>query len=403
MKSRLKILLAGRSEKVIVALQKHLTSHGHQNVQVRHIANGHPDPLYGSNELPDLLILCINGADGGELDALLERPASARPPLVVISESNDSAAMRAAMKAGARDFLTRSEAAEVTHSVNAICAELAEKAKSEGQVTAVVNAKGGAGATFLACNLAHLTVKINDDPTALVGLDMQFPTLPAYFDVRLKHGLMQALESAHELDAVALDAIMASHKSGLKLIAARPEDFRFSLDSLSSAASPLVDLLKGHYQHVIIDMPRRINEFNAQVISRATRIVMVVQQSLPHVQDATRLQQLMRDQLGIPCDQILIVVNRYSKGAEIELADIANALPGTEVVTVPNHYKVVSESINLGIPMHEHARQSVVTRALIELQSKLFGHASADNPAQGTSRLSSLFQKTPLTHFFGGN
>jgi pilus assembly protein CpaE len=403
MKTRLKLLLAGRSEKVIVALQKHLTSHGQQNVQIRHIANGHPDPLYGSTELPDLLILHINGVDGGELDALLERPASARPPLVVISESNDSAAMRAAMKAGARDFLTRSEAAEVTQTVNAICAELSEKANSEGQVTAVVNAKGGAGATFLACNLAHLTVKLNDDPTALIGLDMQFPTLPAYFDVKLKHGLMQALESAHELDAVALDAIMASHKSGLKLIAARPEDFRFSLDSLASAASPLVDLLKGHYQHVIIDMPRRINEFNAQVISRATRIVMVVQQSLPHVQDATRLQQLMRDQLGIPYDQMLIVVNRYSKGAEIELADIANALPGTEVVTVPNHYKVVSESINLGIPMHEHARQSVVTRALIELQSKLFGNASADNPAQGTNRFSSLLQKSPLQQFFGGN
>jgi pilus assembly protein CpaE len=202
---------------------------------------------------------------------------------------------------------------------------------------------------------------------------------------------------------VALDAIMASHKSGLKLIAARPEDFRFSLDSLAPAASPLVDLLQGHYQHVIIDMPRRINEFNAQVISRASHIVMVVQQSLPHVQDATRLQQLFRDQLGIPCDQLLIVVNRYSKGAEIELADIANALPGSEVVTVPNHYKVVSESINLGIPMHDHARQSVVTRALIELQSKLFGDATVGQPAHGANRFSSLFQKTSLQQLFGGN
>ena len=120
MKTRLKILLAGRSEKVIVALQKHLTTHGHQNVHIRHIVNGHPDPLYGSNELPDLLILHISGLDGGELDALIERPASARPPLVIISESDDSAAMRAAMKVGARDFLTKSEAAEVTQSVNAI-------------------------------------------------------------------------------------------------------------------------------------------------------------------------------------------------------------------------------------------------------------------------------------------
>ena len=112
-------------------------------------------------------------------------------------------------------------------------------------------------------------------------------------------------------------------------------------------------------------MPRNIDEFNAQVISRASRIVMVVQQSLPHIQDATRLQQLLRDQLGISSDNLLVVVNRYNKRAEIQLADIEKALPGSEVVTVPNQYKEVSESINLGIPMYEYARHSAVTRALV--------------------------------------
>lgn len=401
MKTRPKLLIAGRSKEAITALQKHLQSNNHRDVQIRHILNGHADPLYGVADLPDLLLVHVNGLEGGELEALLERQASIRPPMVVISETEDAAAMRFAMKAGARDFLLYSEMTEVVQSVKTICGELTEQASSDGSMTAVVNAKGGAGATFLACNLAHLAATVTDEPCALIGLDMQFPTLPSYFDLKLKHGLLGALESAHELDAVALDAIMASHSSGLKLLAAKPENFRFSSDSLVEQASPLFDLLLNHYKHVVVDMPRNIDEFNAQIISRASRIVMVVQQSLPHVQDATRWQQLLRDQLGISSDNLLVLVNRYNKRAEIELADIEKALPGSEVLTVPNQYKEVSESINLGIPMYEYARHSAVSRALVALQSRLFGLASTADTAAASGRISSLLQKSRLTQLFG--
>ncbi len=95
-------------------------------------------------------------------------------------------------------------------------------------------------------------------------------------------------------------------------------------------------------------------------------------------------------------------MNRYVKGGEIELADIEKALPESPVVTIPNHFKAVSESINLGVPMYEHARRSPVTKALLELQRRAVGRARADHPAIAADRLSSLFQKTPLQQLFGG-
>lgn len=232
---------------------------------------------------------------------------------------------------------------------------------------------------------------------------MQFPTLPSYFDLKLKHGLMRALESVDKLDVTALDAIMGSHSSGLKLLAARPEDFQFSFDGLVDSTNSLLDLLLANYRHVVVDVPRRLDEYNSQVISRADRVVLVVQQSLPHVQDATRLQQLLRDQLGIPFEKIHIVVNRYSKRAEIELADIEKALPGSAISTVPNLYKDVSQSINLGVPMYDHARKSSVTRALIELQARLFSNPTARSTEASASGLSSLLQKTSLNQLFGDN
>ena len=107
MKKRPKLLIAGRSKQAITDLREHLQSNDHEDVQIRHIVNGHADPLHNVVDLPDLLVLHVNGLVSGELEALLERPASVRPPIVVISETDDAAAMRYAMKAGARDFLHR--------------------------------------------------------------------------------------------------------------------------------------------------------------------------------------------------------------------------------------------------------------------------------------------------------
>ena len=402
MKTKLKVLLAGRSKEAINDLKDHLAAQNRLDVELRHIVNGHADPLHGLEKVPDLLVLHIDGLDGGEIEALIERPASVRPPLVVVSETNDAAVMRLAMKAGARDFLPHSEASILCDSVDAICDDLASVSEHESELTTVLNAKGGSGATFLACNISHIAARISDEPTALVSLDTQFPTLPSYFDIKTRHGLMHAIDSVEELDAVALDAIMASHDSGLKVLTANADDFRFSYDDRVEQCNKLFDVLLGNYRHVVVDVPRRLNELNAQVVSRASRVVLVVQQSLPHVHDATRMQQLLRDQLGVFADRIVVVVNRFNKKAEIGLDDIKKALGGAEVVTVPNHYKTVSESINLGVPMYDHARQSAVTKAIVALQSRLMAppvKVSAGVVSSG--KLTSLMQRLPLQQLFG--
>jgi pilus assembly protein CpaE len=401
MRTKLKLLIAGRAEEPLAQLSARLSERGDLDVQTRHIVNGHADPLYGVKEMPDVLVLHLPNDDGGELSALLERPASMRPPLLVVSADNDAGLMRLAMKAGARDFVAGDAGLpDLDASIDSIRDDLQARPAETGELIALINAKGGSGATFLACNLAHVTAKLSAEATAVVSLDMQFPNLPAYFDMKLRYGLLQALDSAEELDAVALDAYMSVHDSGLKLLAARPEDFRFSYDSAAERANRLFDLFSQQYAHVFVDVPRRFDEMTAQIVSRASKVVLVLQQSLPHVQDATRVVQIMRDQLGVPTERIALVVNRFDKKAEIQLEDIQQALPGVAGYTLPNYFKLVAESINLGVPMLDHARNSELTRALIKLQSHLVSVAGAEAQAGG-SKLSSLF-RSPL-QVFGGN
>lgn len=401
MKLKRKVLIAGRSKDALLEVENCLSSSRRLDLTIRQIVNGHADPLYGIDEMPDLLVLHISGLEGRELEALLERPASTRPPMVVVSRSDDAGAMRMAMKAGARDFVPKLAGTELLDSVNSIFNEISEQ-QEERQLISVINAKGGSGATFLACNLAHLTICTTEESTALVSLDLQFPTLPSYFDMRPKHGIVQALQSVGELDAVALDAIMASHESGLKVLAAQPEDFRFNDDMLVKGTDDLLNLFQRHYRHVFVDVPRRLDSVSAQVLSRSSKIVLVAQQSLPHVHDAARMQHLLIEQLGIHASQIVVAVNRFNKNSDIQLEDFEKALPESEIVHIPNNFRDVSESINVGVPIYDHARQSPVTKALIALQGKLSGIAPGNHPALVSKGLSSILQKTRMRQLFGG-
>ena len=123
----MRILVASREKEAVEAVRDILDQAGEWQITGRHISNGHVDPLYGLTELPNVLVLKVSGAWSDELEAVSSRPADQRPPLVVIAEASDSDAMRMAMRAGARDFLTKPvEPTELVEALRRITRDSAE-------------------------------------------------------------------------------------------------------------------------------------------------------------------------------------------------------------------------------------------------------------------------------------
>ena len=377
MHSKLQLLLASRSKPALAALVAKLGTGHSYDVQLRHIDNGHSDPLYGLSYVPDVVVMVLTERGHHDLGELSKEQQSLRPPMIVVAEQGDAQTMRLAMQAGARDFLPGPLGAdELIASIDRAAAQKLKApadAPSAG-VIAVVNAKGGSGATFVASNLAHVFHSVSKHPTALLSLDMQFDSLTQYFDMTLKHGLMEVLENAAELDTVALDAYLTQHESGLRLLAAKSETcFENHVDQ-SAQLGVLLDKMSRQYERVVIDMPRRVDSFTRPVLDRVTRVVLVVQQTLSHVRDATRMLQMFNHH-GLGNEQVLVVINRFEKDAAISLEDVQRALQRIQVATVPSDFKTVAESINVGVPMYDHARGSSVTKSLVNLAVTLGGRS----------------------------
>lgn len=377
MHSETQVLIASRSAATIKKLARAIEKIAELKVSTRHIVNGHADPLYGLDYQPDVVIMTLTDRGHSDLESLTQERSSGRPPLIVMAEEGDSETMRLAMQAGARDFLHGQVTPEdVVKAIDRVTLQLARDTEDKAHLlTAFVNAKGGSGATFIASNVAHILRSASKRSTALLSLDMQFDSLAQYFDTDLEHGLVDVLEAVDSLDAVSLDAYMTQHHSGLRMLAAQPEDVIQCHSGHAEQLGVLLDTMAEHFEHVAIDMPRRVDPYHIPVLERADRIVLIVQQSLSHLRDASRMMQIFAN-YGVARDQIMVVANRYDKDAAITMNDISRALPDVEIATIPSDFQTVAESINLGVPMHEHARSSAVTKALLQLETRLGGDSA---------------------------
>jgi pilus assembly protein CpaE len=386
----IRVLIASRAAAPLRALQQCLAGRSKYEVHARLISNGHTDPLHGVPFDPDLVVLRFDAEHLAELAAWNASHAAARPPLIVVGPAANAEAMRLAIRAGAKDFLAEPvAAADLVAVLDRVHAEFAEttrrsSATPAGALHAFVGAGGGAGTSFLATNVARMlalkTGRPGDWPV-LIDMDLNFSPLLHYLDLHPERGLLQALDVVTGLDEHALSGFLTSHRSGLRLLSNVHGPAVLSKDVSSEKLARLLELLVGHHDHVLVDAPHALDTLTATVFGIATHVVLVVQQSVLQVRNAVRLQQILRDELGVPTDRMRVVVNRYHKDALVQLDDVQRSLGEVEILTVPSHYRSALESTDTGVPLYDVDRDSTLVRALQKVAHTLAG--TDDKPRSG--------------------
>ena len=350
------------------------------HVNTRLVSNGHTDPLYGLDHKPDFLLLRVSHLWREELAALLQHPIQDRPPLLVCGPLDEREGIRLAMQAGARDFLPEPVAAEeLLAALGRMLMETRSSSGATGKLVAVMNAKGGSGATLLACNLAH-QLSAKGGRTLLLDLDLQFGSVAHYLDVQPSHSHVEVLQQIEEMDSVALRGFCSHFSPSLHVLGGRENELCLPQDVHIENLEALLQLARSTYDWVVVDLPRQIDHLTGITLEQADRVYIVVQQSLSHLKDASRLARILRDELGVRGENLQVVVNRYNKAAPVTLRDIATALRCNELQQVPNDFAVVSQSQNTGVPLDLHAPRAPITLAMQALSKDLLGQQAGAEP-----------------------
>lgn len=373
MRYRLEVLLAGRSRTELAMVETLLRARGEVNVRTRLLGGGYEALLRDVHPQPDALVVVASENWRNELAEFGERPVAERLPLLVIGEKGNADLVRVAMRAGARDFLSPPvDAGELNRFIDELLRnKRVESSQKTARLTAVINAKGGSGASVIASNLAHIFAKAMGKRTLLVDMDVQFGTLPLYFNLTPRNGLVRALELVDSLDQMALEGYVLPHASGLDLLASTPEDRMTIAECPEARVEMLLQILGEAYEDIVIDLPRWVSGATAMTLEHADHILVVMEQGVAHLRDAQRLVNILGTELHVDDSQITLVVNRYSKGNPVSLEDIREALPDLRLVRLPNDFKRVSESVNMGSPLLDSASGAAITREMEKLARSL--------------------------------
>ena len=375
---RLKILLVSRRKEVLDALQTLLRRRPGLSIARKLVVNGHVDPLHEVADMPEAMVLHLGETWRAELEALAATPADRRPPLIVIGSAPDATAMRLAMQAGARDLLPLPLIeADLLAALERIARDHRALAPAaSAAVTVFINAKGGCGGTFLACNVADVLTSRLQKRVALLDLDVQFGTIPLYFDLFPTRGLLQALDNHDQLDEAALEGYLNRH--GKLAILGHATQDKLPLEGVSAdAVDTLLKLFARCYEHVLIDLPRQLDALACRVVEQADHVVLVVQQSVTVLRDGAKIMTCLQRDLLVDPGRILTVVNRHDRRSSISLEHVCSALSCSEPMLVPNDYRTVEDSVATGRPLLAHARGAAVTRAVIALAERLGGDPSS--------------------------
>jgi pilus assembly protein CpaE len=320
-------------------------------------------------------VLLVSCSDDNleDLESLAVLDPWDRPPVIACGRLTTNEANRAAIRAGATDLLGESPSQEdlaialkrvtTAKHVNGDSPVLAE-------VTTIIGAAGGAGGTFITANLAHLTASVSEQSTVVVDLDWLYTPIAAALGLKPERGLIEAVRNCHSLDAVALDGYLSRHASGLALLAA-PEGGALQGEVDPEGYRRVLQLLRRSQQQIFIEGSRRLDGLTTVSIAESTHVCLVVEQSVAQLQNAVRLHSLLIEQLGLPTERLVVIVNRYSRHASVQPDVIAKTLGMEDPVLIPNHYQLALESFDAAVPLLEMQPHSDLIRALKQLATRL--------------------------------
>jgi pilus assembly protein CpaE len=344
--------------------------------RTRVLVDGGVDNALGARPPADVLVLRFDAGSLDQLAALTDAEPAKRPPLIVVGPAGNAEAVRLAIRSGARDFLPEPvSAGELKAAVHRVLDESARE--SEGQrksdVIVVIGAAGGAGTSFVACNLAHVLATTIDASTLLMDLDLDNAPLGSFLDLAPERGLAAALSEVKFLDEHALAGYVTRHRSGLHLMGA-PSGSLSAAKQIEPGRFPaLIDVVTRSYRHVVVDAGRSLDSLGLAAVSTAHTILLVMQQSVVQLKQAARMLHHLTSEVGIPGDRVFIVVNRHLKHAAVTLEDVRSKLGCDHVVQIPNHYQAVLASIDGGVPICELDKTSPVAKAIVQLARTISG------------------------------
>jgi pilus assembly protein CpaE len=282
--------------------------------------------------------------------------AKAGARVVVQGASKDADLILRALRSGAHEYVVDGDAEGLKR---ALANRPGAEAETRGKVVAVFGAKGGAGASTMAVNVAGALAR-RGAQTCVVDLDAALGGIPALLDLTPTYTLLDVVANMRRLDRELIDQSLPKHVSGIAVVA--PGDDLEAAERVDATViAGLLAFLRRHFEAVIVDGLGGFDERTLAALDASDRVLLVVTQEVASVRNAQRCLEVF-GRLGYPEGKVQMILNRFQKSASISAAIVEETLQVPIAASVANDFASLLRAVGKGALVADETPRAQVAR-----------------------------------------
>lgn len=327
-----------------------------------------------SAERPEILLVELNALRSDITTSLRAvKKAGVQTRIVALHTSDDPQLILAALRAGANEFVHPPFAETLSAALQRVIDLHSEEGAPEkrGKVIGLLSAKGGCGATTLACHIAADLKRQTEKRVLLADLDLTSGMVGFLMKVASNYSVLDAVSNLSRLDESLWRALVTEWKPGIDVIAG-PEDFSHESAPSRDDLRQVIRFMRTQHDWVVLDLGRSLNETAAALFSELDELLLVSVLEVSALHGLKSIVHKLRDR-NEDLSKIEVVLNRTPKMMDITQDELQKVLGRPLYAMLPNDYPSLYQAYsggNLLPPNNRLAQQfSMLTKKLASIHT----------------------------------
>jgi pilus assembly protein CpaE len=323
---------------------------------------------------PDVLLIDVTGLKE-TLDQLTKalKESTAKPLLIALHETAEPDLILRAMRLGFDEYLYSPLSETLRPAVEKL---LADKRKSKelggrsGRTVGIVSAKGGCGATTIACHVAYELRRQSQFEVLLADFDLHSGMVHFIMKTKSAYSVDDAFKNLHRLDASYWKALISNGIPRLEIISA-PDPATLREFPTPEQMTKVLSFVRTQYDWSVIDLGRNMNFLGLSILDEIDETFLVTTLEIPALHRAKQILQKLTDS-GYGRNRLRLVLNKLPARYDITPVEIEKMLGWPVYGLLGDDAEALYESYSEGKLLPPSAKLS---RQLAQLARKLAGIA----------------------------
>jgi pilus assembly protein CpaE len=334
---------------------------------------------------PDVILLDIRSLSMPlEQAVALIKQAVTEPMIIALHTSADAETILNSLRAGVNEYLFPPFRENLRKALDKRSAERSRRGsgnKAGGRSFAFVSAKGGCGATTLACHVAVELGRMNQK-VLLADLDLDAGMIGFLTKTKGTYSMLDAVANLHRLDQSYWKALVSNGIPGVEIMPA-PVSLASRQNPQDEQIQQVLSFVRPYYDWTLVDLGRSLSRLSMAALEEIDETCLVTTLEVPALHQAKLIVQTLLDS-GYGKAKVKLILNRVPRRLDITPSELEKMLGLPIFAMVANDYPELYESYAEGRLL---SRSSSLGKHMVKLATKLSGMEEGKEEKKGLGRL----------------